>query len=230
MLIGNKNMFWRGGATPTVLTDYYLSLRLNANSNDDVGTNNGIDTAITYGTGIVNGCAEFNDSTSNIIIPDSDNTSFEDRDFSISFLVKFNSIKDCYFIDKRESLSVGREFQIRHNIGTDLAVRLFNYNSSSRLDIVYPWIPATDTWYHIIITKGVDLKAYINGVFVDSAFETGTYVKMGNFTGTTIIGAFKGETIRTLDGCLDEIKYWDKKLSKSECLELATNELNGIEV
>jgi hypothetical protein len=66
------------------LTDWLIAYyKLDWNSNDSVGTNNGTDTAITYSAGKIGQCAGYTNSTSKIVI--TENTSMALTEFSISF-------------------------------------------------------------------------------------------------------------------------------------------------
>lgn len=62
------------------LVAYY---KLDWNSNDSVGTNNGTDTAVTYSTGKIGNCAGYTNGTTKIVI--TENTSMALTEFSISF-------------------------------------------------------------------------------------------------------------------------------------------------
>lgn len=220
------------------LTDSIISgYNLDANANDNTGTNNGTATAVSYVSGQVSNAADFDGSTSYIDIPDAANLSFgdgsTDSPFSISFGVKFDSTASCYLIAKRQSPD-DKEYQIDLLSGT-LRVILFDQSSGGTLNAGFTPSFSTATWYHVVMTY--DGSSTFGGInfYIDGSAQSlsdssaGSYTAMENLTSQVRLGAKPFVlTDSILDGQLDEVYFWDKELSAAEVTEIYDDFNSGI--
>ena len=129
------------------LTDNLIAYyKLDGNSNDSVGSNNGSDTDITYaaGNGILVQGAGFNKTTSKI-----DVGSFGAlTDYSISFWVKLTSGQGALLIGLLGSVSV--YFSYNHLTSNQLTFVANNGVTDSKIDC---GALSNGNWYHIVGTR-----------------------------------------------------------------------------
>lgn len=80
--------------------------------------------------------------------------------------------------------------------------------------------PNLNQWYHVVSVKNAyGMYLYINGVLIDSVAQSPTST---NYTTTpkAIIGARNGATMQHFHGKIDDVKLYNKPLSKSEIRKL----------
>lgn len=115
--------------------------------------------------------------------------------------------------------------------GTNLAI----YSSNAAMDIwAGPKYTAQSTkftagtWVHLAGTyDGSQVKLYINGVLQTTATGPSSISGPASFRG--MIGALGlSPGIYDANALLDEMKIWDRALTASEVLSVATNEKNGL--
>lgn len=107
--------------------------------------------------------------------------------------------------------------------GVSQIVYGFHISGGAFSDHAYPFSPATNTWYHYVVTSnGTTIKLYINGVQVDSESETNTPDTSGSqllFIGTNRqLGASN-----FMDGEIDEVKIFNYALTQAQ----VNQEMNG---
>ena len=203
--------------------------KLDSNSNDFVGSNNGTDTSISYVTGgVIDDCADFSSSTSSeISIADSDTLSFgngtTDSPFSVSLWVKRTSATPAtiYLFSKKGTGEFEYEIYWSNN---QLRFRLWDNSAFSRIE--YRTGTGTlanlDEWYNVVGTydgSGVigGLNVYENGFLSASPNgNVGTYVAMENGTAPVVFGKNNLNTTNSLDGEMDEIYLFNRELTPTE--------------
>ena len=224
-------------ASAESLSDSIISYwDFDSNSNDQVGSNNGTPTTISYNSGKISNAAEFTSTSSRIVVNDSDTLTFNDGSdlpFSVSLWIKFDTIKNTNFFDKRSA--AGSEYQVYYNSSTGkLYFRLFDEG----LTYIYvtwefTWSPSTATWYHFTFTYNGSVngnggvtpsdagKIYLNGVLQSvtalSIIGGGNYYNtMSNTTSPFNIGYLYVTSTYTLDGMIDEFYVFNKELDATE--------------
>jgi hypothetical protein len=223
-------------AVPTTgLVSYY---KLDSNSNDSYGTNNGTDTAVSYVSGKVGNAASFNGSTSYTSIADNNNLSFtngtNDLPFSVSFWFKMTSLTVGFFVSKSSSgfaTNVG-EWNVYYNSGN--MVVLFSNKTTGYLANNFAFTPVIGTWYHAVMTySGNSLNSGIK-LYVDSiskpfvSINSGVYTSMQNTSSNMIFGQEKaGGGSFKLNGELDEISIYNVAITQTE-IDLLYNSGTGI--
>ncbi len=222
------------------IVSYY---KLDSNSNDFVGSNNGTPTDITYTTGIVNNAAEYNNSSSIINIPDSNDLSFgngtTDTPFSISFWVYQISLNSTiFYTNKRDASFI--EYNVYYSVSRNgYSFALFSDStdvSADRYILETGVTPKLNVWEHICATydgssNSNGLKFYIDGQSITNTNVevTGVYTAMDNTTAPLILGSFLVSPTVRLNGRLDETLIWNKELSQNEVKDLYSKNLLGLE-
>lgn len=188
----------------------------NGDANDAIGSNNGVNTDITYVSGKVGQAANFNGTTSEMKINSHPSLSFLDNKFSISLWFNLDTVaSDMIFFRKRNASFVEYVFDY---VNGELRFWLFGGVTSTRLQLSKPYSISTSTWYHVSITfDGLDLKLYINGVN-----EPISQTNIGGFTKTTftpaelVFGINFTTPYRNYQGKMDEIIFFDEALTPAQ--------------
>ena len=208
-----------GGTLTTSLVSYY---RMEGDSTDFWGTNNGTDTSVTYGLtyGKVNQGVDFAGAGA---IKENAVTS---GNFSYSFWVNFAAMptNNSYYAFWTAGVNGGSRtqfFGVTNNAGTYQLVSILTGTLASFItDATLPW----NTWTHIVITyDGTNVKWYKNG----SIYQTIAYSGGYGTTSITVLGSqgvpaiYSGETATwAYNGYMDEVGLWSKALSTTEITDL----------
>lgn len=211
--------------SPYPLENIISEYKFEDNVLDTVGANDGVATAITYVTGGVGKSAAFNGSTSFVdcgFLPPTGNS-----ERSFTFLFNTNSItSEQVFIEYGTSGTYTR-FTLRITTNrVRFEIDGFGQNGTTNL--------STNTWYHLTYTHDgtgtvAGSKVYLNGMSEitptsNVSLNTGTSVNM--VIGKDIVlGAG-----RFYNGEIGEVRAWDKKLTQTEVLNIATAELAGTDI
>jgi len=214
--------------------------KLDGNSTDSVGSNNGTDTSITYGTayGKINQGADFNGTTSHIEMSGSGTLDITGNNISISCWFNLDTIPASgnimtfvghYVSDPSLTPSYGGyDLRIHNNSGTPEFDFVIHTGSTAPM-VTYIYTPSTGTWYHLVTTNdGTTLRLYLNGTEVASA--TGGSIGSASSRPFNIGCLNRASTIgneRFVDGKIDEVGIWNRTLSASEVSELY-NSGNGL--
>ena len=201
------------------LTDNLVSYyKMEGNSNDSVGSNNGTDTSITYsaGNGKIGQGAGFNGSSSYIIAP-----FLNLSQGSVSFWVNFTSLSTSPDIIVSNQNTDGSDTYTQLNVGSNGSMNW--YSAVNELDhVTSAGVITTGVWYNIIFTyDGTTIKCYVNDVEKSLTNSTsGIYwLTTGN---QTVIGALKrgSQLYSATNGKIDEGGIWSRALSAAEITEL----------
>lgn len=199
----------------TALQAYY---KLDGNSTDSIGSNNGTDTNITYNTGKINQGAIFN-GTSKIQIPNSQTFNFVE--FTISGWLKPGTFANNFagILDKYVGSTSGLLVDIPSNSSRQLRGSAVVTGTPTNLDysVISNTVLISNVWYHFAVTfSQTRLKIYINGILENTTTFSGALV---NNTENISIG---GDNVSTYlyDGLLDEIGIWKRELAQSEITTL----------
>jgi hypothetical protein len=210
-------------------------------STDQVGTNDGADTSMSYDAGgLVSNRANFTAGTSShISVADASTLTFgngtTDVPFSVSMWVKWNATPSTSVFFNKKDISAGTtgEYQLSYS-GTVLEYTLFDGGASNYLQNKFNRAFSSGVWYHIVLTyNGNGTNAGIN-CFVNSTeivgyttANAGTYVAMENTATPLIIGKNAQSTTRSLNGFMDEVALFDKELTEDEILTLYNKGIAG---
>lgn len=216
--------------------------KLDSNSNDFVGLNNGNDFNISYIPGQVNNCADFNGTNAYISIPY--NSTFSptngtnDIPYSWGFILKRNgdNVTTQTILGRRDT-TVGQEYWFGFsNIG-QMDFSIFSQGGASFIGKRTPVNTfVNSSTYRVFITydgSGTSngIKIYVNGSLI-SAFNigSGTYIKCNTVNIPTMLGQLNlsGSPTRFLKGTLDEFIFWrDKELTQNEITAIDNLWLNN---
>jgi len=209
------------GTLTNGLVSYY---KMEGNSTDFYGSNNGSDTSITYGTsyGKINQGASFNGSSSTISIPDTTSLQIT-GDVTVSLWVYSNILStDSHFytlLAKRNNPSYapyainfnnnnsGSNFQWFFGDGTSFRI-------SSYTGATFPY----QQWTLVTCTRASGImKTYWNGVLKQTT-DLSAYTPNGAVGTNLTFGEFGSSEY--FSGDLDEIGVWNRALNSTEISDL----------
>ena len=197
-----------GGTLTTSLVSYW---NMEGSSTDYYGSNNGTDTAVTYGSsyGKIGQGALFNGTTSKILIANA--TAYSTVSVSLWFntsaggnMTLFNLNNSGQTQDLEVTLQSGKLVFDTWNGTTSYAVTSAGtYNNGA--------------WHHVVAIKnGTTLSAYVDNVSVGSTAQTAFSVGGTEWS----IGVQYYNNNAFLNGDLNEIGLWSKALSAQEITDL----------
>lgn len=148
---------------------------LNGNSTDAIALNNGVDTSISYVTGLKGQCASFNGSTSSILISDSNAFNFSTGDFFVSIWIKRGDINRFqYIIGQNNAAGIDLNFIIYVDATNKINGAVFNSSTTSKSIASTTTVTDTTTWHNVILTKdSTTLYLYLDGVLNGSISLSG---------------------------------------------------------
>lgn len=206
----------RGNAYP--LTDtpslyggvaYY---KLDGNSNDSVGSNNGTDTSISYSSsyGKINQGASFNGSSSKI---------WTNNNLGLST----SSDKTFGMWYYRTGGTTSFTLDYRNNSGGNFSLTFYTNSTGGIIfnckgtDVVTSSNLSTNTWYYLTtVISGSTLTAYVNGVSIGSGTIGSGTTNANNFS----LSSYADTPGGYFQGYIDEVGIWSRVLSSGEVSEL----------
>lgn len=200
-------------ALTTSLKSYY---KLDSNSNDNTGTNNGTDTSISYVSGKISNAASFNGTTSKINLA---TTTSLTRDLTFNCWVNCTNtmLRQAIFVKGNGINNAGSvwSFEIG-NVTSKLSFALID-------GITNPTVTSSgsisnSTWTMVTITyDGTTMRLYINGTADGTQATTSS---LNNITMDTAIGYFGSLAGISFSGSIDEFGIWSRALSSTEVTQL----------
>ena len=158
--------------------------------------------------------------------------------FSASFAVNFSSLSPSLqrIVVKKSPTNTNWEYIISRS-GNSIQGFLANNGAPSNYIAITQSISLTaSTWYHITLTydgssSANGLSLYVDGIYDGTGRSTvGTYTAMNTFADDLIFGRNSNNTSQSVNGSLDVIRLWDKKLTVGEARLLAIDELAGTDI
>ncbi|MBN1385212.1 MAG: LamG domain-containing protein, partial [Elusimicrobia bacterium] len=136
-------------------------------------------------------------------------SSFDFDYFTVEAWVKFGSTSGNRVIASIDD-GTNRRWALYLLNGNTL--RFFVFNNNSWVSPDYSWVPATDTWYHIVGVKGDYVRTYINGHEVGTAqYQPGATDK-----DAMDLRIGRGSYPGWFDGIIDEVRILDRALTSEE--------------
>jgi hypothetical protein len=204
------------------LTDNLQSYwKLDGNSNDAVGSNNGSDTDITYssGNGKINQGAGFNGSSSKIVLADIGNYTSA---ITVQCWAKLNDVTSDLPLVIKPYTSLDAPY-VQWGLKTQSGSAYFQVAIGGQIKNASGGTLSTGIWYHIVGTyDGTNLKVYVNGTAYTTA-ETGS---LNTYSTNVEIGHYVPGSTFT-NGSIDEVGIWNRALSTTEVGQLY-NSGNGL--
>lgn len=202
-------------ALDTNLISYY---KLDSNSNDSVGTNNGTDTNVSYISGKIGNAGSFN-GTSTILAPASD--IFWTQPVTISCWIKptalptwVNLMMPITFVESTVD-NWAFDKSIDFDSSWNVFFRIFDWASKN---ISISGALSAWNWCHIVwVYDWTNIKIYANNTASWTTAVSGTY----NLTTPKIWFSWSGWGSRVrYNWLIDEVGIWSRALSASEVTEL----------
>lgn len=218
--------------TSSVIGDATLKAyyRLEGNSNDSKGSNNGTDTAITYGStyGRFGQGADLDGTSSFISVADHADLK-PTSTYSISMWIKTSTAFRYLFTSA--NIRVSPNYYEGLLFGTDAsgfvyAQHCYTPGASDAVTTTGDINVATGEWVHIVVTYASNTcKIYVNGVLdisegskQDPVYNATNYVDIG---ARHINGSYDNSSSHA--GSIDDLAFWNgKALSQAEITELFT--------
>lgn len=201
------------------------------NANDIKGANNGTVFGATFLDGKIGKAANFDGVNDNIIISDNSVFSFtdgtNDKPFSISFWVKFNSTTSRqWIVSKRDTtLTNVNEWQVALHDGTNgnkISFILWKNDASANLWAQTNASITAGAWAYICCTYDgsktyAGIKIYFNTILQATTNKsTGSYAGMSNTNSPVVLGFLKNVPNTFFGGQMDLLKFHNKALTQSE--------------
>lgn len=204
------------------IISYY---KLNNDSNDSVGSNNGTDNLMTYENGgVVNRRASFFDSVdSQISLGSPSDLQFgdgsTDSPHSISFWFRLTDVSNTQVIlDRRQPDNSNKEYVLFFEGGLNRWVyRMFDQSTGGTRDIEYTsFSPVANQFYHGCIRyNGTTGDFAINNV-AQVNVSSSSYTAMEAGTGILLIGKDNRNNTFSFNGKGDELAWFDKYITDDE--------------
>ena len=194
-------------ALDTNLISYY---KLDSNSNDSVGTNNGTDTAITYSAWKIWDCAWYTWATSKIVI--TENTSLALTEFSYSFWFQVPNTTGFKPLFRRSAAFT--QWVIAYVNWANVYWAIWN-----GADITTPATAVSaSTWYHWVLTWSNTTKTVWLTV---NAWTPQTTVTATNITSSWTLNLLYDVPNATAGNAkIDEVGIWSRVLASTEISQL----------
>lgn len=209
---GSALQFPFGQTLSNNLTNYY---KLDGNSNDAVGSNNGSDSGITYnaGNGIITQGAGLAGSTNRITLatqPFSGNT----MSYSVWFKTSTaGRMQILGFGDSAQAKGLFLELYTDSKLATDWS-GVSGANSTMTLN--------DGVWHHVVMSvSNGTCQMYLDGAKLGSPFGGGTLnIDTSGYNGRYIGCRLYGDNVTNWNGAIDELGIWSRALYPAEVAQL----------
>ncbi|OQP45452.1 hypothetical protein A4H97_32430 [Niastella yeongjuensis] len=221
--------------TPNLTKGLLAYYPFNGNFNDESGNGNtataknGVLLTSDY-KGKANSCAGFDGVDDVLVVP---GTKLNSDTFTVSFQVLANSTNRFYGMINRVNYEtgLGAVFAIHHRFITDTMITFSTPKPTEDCSTISGPDPAhlgysrgsikAGKWYNIVCSfAGGVQKIYVNGVLESVATKAWTTAKKCNNADLTIGGWWKGDAA-SIDGKIDEVRFYNRALSWCEISTLA---------
>lgn len=205
----------RVSATSTIwdgLVSYY---KLDANSNDSQGSNNGTDTAISYVAGKISNGASFNGTSSKIDVGNPANLQLTSG--SISCWIKTSGAGSSYRSIFSKEFAYGL-FLIDNVLGG------YNWGSFGGTGQFSTGVNLADNlWHHVVLV--FESGTALNYIYIDGVLSLTFSMSVDNQTETLKLG--QNSSTQFINAIIDEVAIYNTKLTGAKVTELY-NSGNGI--
>ena len=196
----------------TGLVAYY---KLDGNSNDSVGSNNGTDTNVSYVAGKIGNAASFNGSSSRIDFP----SSLPDfNEFSISSWIKttaHSANQGFIYEQKNTANNANIDYKVINS-----KFHCLTFNGTTAKGATSDTSVNDGNWHHLVATRsGATIKLYIDGN-LDKTITDGHTITIGSDSG--VIGRHPSG-VAYFNGSIDEVGIWNRALTSDEITKLYNN-------
>ena len=225
----SQRRLYRAAETLTpYLGDIISYYRFNNDLNDQVGTNNGTGTAITYSDGKSGNASSFNGTSSNISLPS--NILADLTEFSISLFVKLNTTSTEQRAISFNNSTNGAYISLRlNNGGVSNRIGFLVYNGVNGTPNIVDGFTLTD-WTHLVITsKSFESnKLYVNGVLESTEIVNRGYSQVSSLGNN--IGAARTGASSWCNGLIDGFSIYNKALDQYQVADIYNKQSAGNEL
>jgi len=206
-------------ALETNLVSYW---KLDGNSNDNKGSNNGSDTNVSYSTsyGHINQGGTFNGSSSVIDAGANSSLNLASGAFSLACWCYPKSTAGApVMVAKRDSVSPNVGFLLGYSVVTSQKFYFQNKQSSGpTATAVESNAHAINNWYFVVATVdgSGNYALYING----SSENPSSGAISGANSSDFVIGAIYPNASQSFNGYLDEVGVWSRAITSTEVTSL----------
>jgi len=197
-----------GNGSDNLISSWELNENSGFTAIDKKGSNNGIISNATWGSGINGNCLNFNGSSSNVTIPNATNLN-PTNTITMMAWVKTKEYKTAKIFEKGDL--DGHGIGIDKGLGWQVGLKMAD-NTSKTLN----WgagLPILNTWYHLALTyDGTVFKMYVNGQLKNSMVVSGKLVVNSH---NLCIGSNNGSQ-KFFNGSIDEVKIFGSALDQTE--------------
>lgn len=209
----------------TNLIAYWKLDEASGQRNDSIGTSHLSDVnTVLSAPGIVSTGADFERSTSECLsITDNEALSMGDIDFTIACWVKFEAVNVTqYLVAKYNTGTNEREYALLYTTASNRFQLSVSGDGTAFTSVTATTFGAAsaDTWYFVVVYHdaandliGISIN---NNAFTTAAHTTGVFDGTSNFN----LGALGNTPGSFLDGVLDEVGIWKRKLTANEITQL----------
>lgn len=207
--------------TGTVLLDSLKAYWAMGDTSDSYANNELTNSGVTFVTGKVGNCGNFEDSEDDYMtISDNATLNVYQQDFTIACWFNLETAASYIGLLTKSGDIATREYYLlayNQDATPDAPTLAISADGSAVTSISDDALPSTGTWYFIVVwySKATD-SIYLqvdNGTILQSAFATDIY---GGTSAFTIGRTFGGSTSLDMDGLIDEVGYWKRVLTPAE--------------
>lgn len=203
------------------LVAYYSFNDSTANDQTGGGSNGAIVGSPEFVCGVDGAAMRLDGADDHVLLLGIIGNFFELDDFTFSFYfrpVLINSVQTIF--SKKEACDDENAFVIRYVPNFNSISVEISENASKKV-LLGPQLDFNKCWQHAtIVRQGSTVSVYINGVFAESASTNGRV----NLTNNAVLGIAEGACVGLTDtpfgGLLDEVRVYDRALSRREVEEL----------
>jgi hypothetical protein len=207
----------------SLLTNLIHYFKMDGNSNDIVGADNGTDTAITYnaGNGKISLGAGFNGTTSEIIL----GTAIPmQTNLTIAAWVKTANLGTRQVIFGDSDATATQVYELDLQASQKLRFQWSSSGTDFRSYITDAIAINDNNWHHIVVTQvGTGApQFYVDGVAVSSSLSGSGGAATKPAAQTSAIGEYGGYAagLSFWNGAIDELGYWSRALSSADVTQL----------
>jgi hypothetical protein len=202
------------------LTDNIVAYyKLDWNSNDSVGSNNGTDTSVSYVAGKIGNAGSYNGTSSKTVIPNSTGLNITGNQISFSFWINPTATQTNNWILFKGADNSQWVYSMWFFSGADMKMCM-RLNGSTTIwsgEVRSSWDVSLNTWTHIAgIYNWSTQKIYINWTEVWSQNYSAS---LSSNTNDLILWYYFSQSF-DFQWLIDEVWIWSRALSSTEITQL----------